>query len=158
MENSAQQLVATEQIRADLLQCLDDVEQAALQKRPLRLAYFIARLKSSARNYFLAEESLLGSAGEQRRTELQQNHATFHAYLLMLQEGAIHQNLSIEFVSELRAWGIQHFRCSVLDQYLDKAPAVANDRAVGRLSSAPFFGQRRHLAGNCQRQASLAFP
>lgn len=158
MENPALQLVAIERIRADLKQCLADVEQAAVQKRPLRLAYFIARLKSSARNYFLAEELLLEGAGEARRTEHQQNHATFHAYLLRLQEGAILQNLSIEFVSELRAWGIEHFHCSAIDQDQDQTPAATSDRAAGRLSSLPFFGNRRHLAGNCQPLASLVFP
>jgi len=158
MGKPAQQLLAIEQIRADLLQCLNEVEQAAAQKRPLRLAYFIARLKSRARNYFLAQEALLGSAGEPRQAEHQQNHSTFHAYLQKLQEGAIHQNLSIEFVSELRTWGIQHFHCSAIDQYLGKAHAVANDRGAGRLSSPPFFGQRRHLAGPRPPQASRHFP
>ena len=158
MENPAPQLVAIERIRADLAQCLADVEQAAAQKRPLRLAYFIARLKSSARSYFLAEESLLVGAEEARWMEHQQNHATFQAYLLRLQEGAIHQNLSIEFVSELRAWGIQHFYCSAINQDQNQTPATASDRAAGRLSSLPFFGQRRYLAGNCPPLASLAFP
>lgn len=172
MKDSAQQRAkrhqAIDRIRGELMQCLDDLEQAVSQKRPLRLAYFICRLKTCAGNYFSAQETAPDACADPRQAEHKQNHATFRTYLLMLQEGAIQQNLAIEFVQELRIWGMQHFHAADIERNAplaapDDRPTTSTNPATAdclaeRLATYPLFEQRPSLAENFKPQASLAFP
>ncbi len=109
----SRELVVIERIREDLLQCLESLELAASQKRPLRLAYFISRLKAGAKDYFQAEQAALNYLGKTEAAADRRKQEAFQAYLATLQESAMQQELSVKFVSELRHWGIMNFRIAL---------------------------------------------
>lgn len=86
----------------ELVQCLDDVELAIAQQRPLRLAYFVSRLKTCAGDFFAAEGAVLQGFSATVQHGPQARHAAFYADLRNLQQRALRQELSVESVQALR--------------------------------------------------------
>lgn len=92
-----------------MMQCLDDLEVAVLQKRPLRLAYAVSQFREAVLEHLVTEEGMMRNSDYPGLEEHLAEHDLFRARMNILLQRSVQQDLPYNMVEETAFWLIHHF-------------------------------------------------
>lgn len=87
---------------------IDDLESATAEQRTMLAVHVLSRLNSYTREHFSTEEALMKAAGFPDLEQHVAEHAVFRARIKSLLEQAIFHEITMEVVSAVKTWLIEH--------------------------------------------------